>query len=207
MATQFFLANPDTFDHDPPGNLSTDADQLLQLDRTGFGGEIRRGAATVAGPTAGVQIGSTKVSYWTNPLAAVTISGTMTMNLWMDENNMSANVGAQVIVERCDGTGAFISTILNSEKGIELPVTTPTAQNWTATPTSTTLADGDRIRLRVYGNDVGTMASGFTFELSAGAPTAAALGDSWIQFTETITESTGAPPAVIPSLAMARTRT
>lgn len=186
MATQLFLAVPSGPDSTPPGSLSTDNDHLLRLTRDA--GSATQSANTVNGPTAGVQIGATPRSWWTNPLAAVTISGTMTMNLWMFENNMSANVGAQVLVERCDGAGTFISTILNSERGTELVVTTSTAENWTASPTSTTLANGDRIRLRVYGNDVGTMATGFTFTLTAGAASAGIDGDSYIQFTETITE-------------------
>jgi hypothetical protein len=118
----------------------------------------------------------------------VTISGTITPNFWMSESNMSANVGAQVIIDRCNSTGTFISTVLNSEKGTELPVTTRDAQNWAPTPTSTDFNDGDYIRVRIYGNDVGAgMASGHTFTLGFGGGSGSA-DDSYVTFTETITE-------------------
>ena len=176
-------------DHTPPGNLSADEDDLLQLVRdTGFNSNNQN---TVAGPTSGIQTASgvpTNISWWTNPLDAVTISGTITFNIWMAENNMSANVGPQFILDRVDGAGAFISTIVNSERGVEVPVTTRAAQNWTASPTSTTLAAGDRIRCRVFANDVGTMASGFVWTWSSGGSSAGADGDSFVTFTETVTE-------------------
>jgi len=194
MATDFYLprrSDMSVADMDPPGNMSSDLDGLLSLTRYG-GLSGAWFANTAAGPTAGIQMqdgGTTNVSWWTKPLNSVTISGTVTLNLWMAESSMSANVGAQVIIDRVGGSGTFISTILNSEKGTELPVTTRAAQNWTGSPTSTTLSTGDRIRLRVLGNDIGTMASGHTFTLSGGAASGGVDGDSWIRFTETVTES------------------
>lgn len=152
--------------------------------------------STVAGPTSGLEMidGSLPIEWLSEPFAAdVTISGTITLNVWMSENNMSANVGAQVIIERLDSIGAIVSTIANTESGVELPVTTRSAQNWTVTATSTNMLRGDRVRVRVLGNDVGTMASGFNFNFSYGGPTAAADGDSWVQFNENITFETADP--------------
>ena len=190
MATQLFLGRPIVGDDTPPGNLSADNDHMLltALD-IGF---LVSSANTVTGPTAGVQVGNAKHTWWYQ-VNAVTISGAITKNFWMSESNMSANVGAQCIIDRCDSAGTFVSTVENSEKGTELPVTTRAAQNWnTGTVTSTNFADGDYIRVRVYGNDIGTMATGFTFDLSAGGTTAAADGDSYVTFTETIVAYT--PP-------------
>lgn len=150
---------------------------------------------TVLGPTSGVPFDSngdgtgTTITWITKTLQAVTISGTVTFNIWMSENNMSANVGPHVLLERTDFFGNVLSTISNSEKGTEVIVGPPDAvNNWTATPTSTSLAAGDRIRAKIMGNDVGTMAAAFTFHFGLSGPTAAAAGDSWIQFTEAITE-------------------
>ena len=185
MATQLFVRD------EAAADLSADVDKLLELTRGA--GSTGTNASTVTGPTAGVQIGNTKRSWWYR-VDAVTISGTITKNFWMSESNMSANVTAQVIIDRCDSTGAFISTVQNSEFGTELPVTTRAAQNWTTgTVTSTNFATGDYIRVQIYGNDATatTMASGFTFEAFYGGPTAAADGDSYVTFTETIPAWTG----------------
>lgn len=175
-------------DTTPPGALSTDTDRVLSLTRD-TAAQDALGASTVAGPTAGVQIGGQRQSWWSNPLNAVTIAGSITVNVWMEESDMSANVGAQCTIEWYDGSGATLKgTVLNTEKGTELPVTTRAAQNWAATPTSSALAAGDRLRVRIWGNDVGTMGSGFTFTLQTGAASGGADGDSYVTFTETITE-------------------
>lgn len=204
MATTFYLAafngNADT---DPPGHMSSDYDFLLRSTRdVGVGSQEFK--ATVAGPTPGEQVTSSgtgvPISWWSNPLNAVTIAGTVTLNVWMAESDMTANVGAQIIIDRVDGSGAFISTILNTEKGTEIPLTTRAAQNWTAAPTSTALVAGDRLRVRVLGNDVGTMASGSSFNSQTGAASAGVDGDSFVTFTETITEAPtnrGIAPRVI----------
>lgn len=193
MATTFYPTGP-LSDIDP----TAADDKVLSLSRGA--GLAASTTNTVAGPTAGVQVtvtaGGTAQEWYSNPLDAVTISGTITLNLWMAENNMSANVGAQVIIERCDGAGNVISTIVNTEKGTEVPVTTRAAQNWTATPTSTALSAGDRLRVRVLGNDVGTMASGFTFSFGYAGTSAAADGDSFVTFTEAITEQAAGPERV-----------
>lgn len=155
------------------------------------------GGATAAGPTNGIELAvsaSDSHEWISEPLAAdVTIAGTITFNLWMSENNMSANCGAQCVIERLDHLGAIISTVVNSEKGTELPVTTRAAQNWTAAPTSTAFNKGDRIRIRVASNDVGTMGSGFTFNFADSGPTADADGDSYVTFTETFSFMTATP--------------
>jgi hypothetical protein len=197
MATQLFL----TWTGGDLG-LSSDYDTLMLTSREPLGHAGTIQTNTVAGPTAGVQCngftnpGTGLVSFWYR-VNAVTISGAITKNMWMNESNMSANVGAQTIIDRCDGIGAFISTVENSEKGTELIVTTLTAENWaTGTVTSTTFANGDYIRVRVLGNDVGTMASGFTFGFDYGAASAGGAGDSYVTFTETITAYTPAAAGV-----------
>ena len=128
-----------------------------------------------------------EVEWFTPPLDAVTISGTITFNVWMSENNMSANVDAQFQVFRFSG-GADTATIISNAKGTELPVTTRAAQNWTGSPTSTAIAAGDRLHIRILGGDTLAQASGFTFNGSWGATSGSVDGDSFITFTETITE-------------------
>lgn len=143
--------------------------------------------ATVAGPTTGVQVKKAGVVLiWISaPLAAVTISGTITFNLWGKESNLAANCGFDVLVERVNRVGTVQSTILRSEHGTEFG-TAAAAENWTGTPTSTALVDTDRIKVTVFANDAGgNMASGQTFTLDYGAATGVD-GDSYVQFNEAL---------------------
>lgn len=207
MATQLFLqklvsANEITADRFSLGTNTPKLDgsasgwtKPLGLKTSRDGGNEAASGSTVAGTTLGVEIAGTFPFQWVSPPIDqdVTISGTITFNLWMSESSMSANVGPQVVIERIDSTGAVVSTVVNSEKGTELP-TTIAAQNWTAAPTSTNFKKGDRIRIRVAGNDGGgTMASGFTFTLDYGHSVGGADGDSYVQFTETFDFLTSDP--------------
>lgn len=144
---------------------------------------------TVTGPTNGVEVlhASGLPFDWVSlPLDAdVTISGDITLNLYMSESSMTANVGAQVIIERLDSQMNIASTILNSERGVELG-TSISVQNWVATPTSTAMSKGDRIRVRVLGNDVGTMAAASTFAFDYDTSASGSDGDSYVQFTENL---------------------
>jgi len=155
--------------------------------------------STVAGPTSGIEIvvaSTDPVDWISDGLAAgVTISGTITFNLWGLESNMSANAGFQVVIERLDSQFAFVSTVVNSERGVELG-TAAAVNNWTAAPTSTTFSRGDHLRFRIAINDVGTMGTGFTTDFYYGGP-AAAQGDSFVSFTEAVTfdEWSGTAPS------------
>lgn len=152
--------------------------------------------STVAGATSGVEVvsGSFPLEWISLPLdAGVTISGTITVNLWALESNMSANVAINAIIDRLDSTGAIVSTIAQTARTTEVAVTTATVNNFTVTPTSTAMLKGERIRIRVYGDDAGTMASGFTFAVNYGRNTGAANGDSFITFNETFGFQTSDP--------------
>lgn len=160
---------------------------------TSPGGALTGGLrATVAGATAGLEIwfaSPVAIEWYSEPLAAdITISGTVTFNVWAYETNMSANVGMHAIVDRVGPTGT-ITQIVSSEKGTEVAVSASVGSlnNWTASPTSTAMSRGDRIRVRILGNDAGTMASGFSFGVNFAGPTTAADGDTWVQFTEDVT--------------------
>lgn len=128
---------------------------------------------------------------WLYRVNAVTISGIVTFNLWGNESAMAVNAGLAAVVSRYDSTGNFISDVVaqanaNHADDVELG-TSSAAMNWTATPTSTTFSAGDWLAVVVHADAVGTMAAG-TVTLAHGGPTAAASGDSYVTFTETITE-------------------
>jgi len=160
----------------------------VALDTTQGAALAQNVTSTVAGTTNGVESTNLAGTGWewiSDPLAAdITISGTVTLNIWGRESSMTANAGPQVIIERVD-SNLGLSTILNSEEGIEYG-TAASVHSWTAAPTSTNMKRGDRIRLRILANDVGTMASGLTTTLDFNAATGVD-GDTWIQFTENLT--------------------
>jgi len=163
-----------------------------QLSATRGGSLATQSTATVAGPTSGVFLASgTGTLSWCMRVNAFTLAGTVTLNFWMSESNMSANVDMAVRVHRYTGASpaTFASTpVTGTGVSAELPVTTRAAQNDTRTPTSTAFNDGDLLVVQVVGDDAGTMATGFTFDLGFNGATAAADGDSWVEFTETVTE-------------------
>ena len=149
-------------------------------------------SSTVAGPTSGIEVGG--VEWVSDPVSAdVTISGAITFNLWSLESSMNANVAINAIVEKIDGTTLARTTIVQTARTTELG-TTIAAANFTATPGSSVVVHkGDRIRVRIYGDDAGTMGSGFTFTVDTNGPTAAADGDTYIEFTETFSVTTADP--------------
>lgn len=156
---------------------------------------VQNTVLSITGPTNGIEVkNSDPIEFISDPLAAdVTISGTLTLNVWGFESSMSANTGPQVIIERLDSTLAIVSTIASTEAAVEFG-TAAAVTNWTATPTSTNMKRGDRIRVRLLYNDAGgTMGSGFNIHIDYNGPTAAADGDTWIQFNENLTFETSDP--------------
>lgn len=146
--------------------------------------------STVAGTTLGVEVIAPITALpcqWISPPIDqdVTISGTITFNIWAAESSMNANVALNCIIERIGSDGAVISTIVKTARVTEVAVTTRAVNNFTASPTSTNMLKGDRIRIRIFGDDAGTMASGFSFTCGWNGDTAAADGDTYVTFTET----------------------
>jgi len=147
--------------------------------------------ATVAGPTAGVEVrvGTPGGAVWYSPplAAAVTISGSITWNIWGFESSASANVAINGRLEVIDGATGVITLIDATARTIEMP-TINGAINFAETPAAgVACKKGDRLRVRIYGDDAGTMATGFSFVMAYNGPTAAANGDSWFQLTENLT--------------------
>lgn len=122
-----------------------------------------------------------------------TISGSITFNIRCEESAMTTNAGVRAILERVGPDGFIVSTIVDSAQGLEVD-TAEAAQNWSVTPTSTSVTKGDRIRLRILVNSyAGTLATGDTFAVYVAGPTANATGDTYITLTETIGFLTAAP--------------
>lgn len=159
---------------------------------------ITDNASAVAGPTAGVEVCNTATSnpgeWITDPLAAdVTISGVTTGNLWAAEADMNENVAINYVIDKVAATDGTITQIVASARTTEVALTTRAVNNFTATPGAGVACNrGDRIRVRVFGDDAGTMgATGtFTFGYSGNV---VQLAESWVQLTENLTFETSDP--------------
>ncbi len=204
MSTTLFLLDGAADTHLATDNVTLVAANVGWFSRPlgtarGSGATTTSATATVAGPTAGIETtgpGLTKTQWISKPVSAdVTISGTITANIWAAEDNMSANVAINVVIDilRAATTTTrnsnTIQNIVQSTRVTEVAVTTRAVNNFTTGMTSgaytaQTLNRGDRLRIRLVGDDAGTMASGFTFNASYGGATGGADGDTFVTFTE-----------------------
>lgn len=117
-------------------------------------------------------------------LRPLTISGTITINVWALEGNNAANSQLRLRVSRL--TPAGVKTVFGTfDAGVELLAGT-SAQNYTGSPTSTDFAKGDRLVLEPYLTNFGTMAAGYTPNVVYDRGTAGSSGDSYIITTETL---------------------
>lgn len=128
--------------------------------------------------------GGTALSWFSEPLTnAVTISGTITLNIRCRESANTVNAGIALLIERADNAGTVQSTVsaravIGAEAG-----TAEAARTGTRTPTSTAFSAGDRIKVTLSVINVGTMAAG-TFNTYHDGPAAAGSGDSYVTFNE-----------------------
>lgn len=147
--------------------------------------------------TAGGNINSSIVNVWiTNPLSAVTVAGSITVNLRALEDNAMANYGVGAEIYRLSSGTLTRIGINNSTTELG---TSEAARSFTISPTSTALASGDQLVIVPFFLAVGGAASGgFNSNCFWNGPTSAASGDTFVTFTETITEFV-AVAAVIPN--------
>jgi hypothetical protein len=145
--------------------------------------------STVAGTTLGVEVGAANYVWYSPPLDAdVTISGSVTWNLRMAESDMNANCAGNGRLEVIDGATGAITLIDQTARTTEMAITTETAINFAETPAAGIACKrGDRLRVRVFADDAGTMGASFLFTLWFDGPTAAASGDSYLTLTENLT--------------------
>ena len=120
---------------------------------------------------------------------AITISGTVTVNIRGLEAANTVNAGRGILIERTNSAGTVQSSIVadTTVPTVIAEYSTADAANGAATytPTSTAMSVGDRIKVTLKVRNVGTMAanaSGVTN--SYNGPTAAAAGDTYVTFTE-----------------------
>lgn len=186
MATTFYLTNA-------AGDVSP-GPATGKSASTSRGSGVQSNVLTPTnGPTAGQQIGDTLLEWFTFPVAGVTISGTVTFNIWGSESSTSLNAGYQVQIDEVNAAGSsVVHAIVNSERGTEMAGTTSAVNNWTASPTSTTVTAGNRLRIRVLVNDAGgtlNQSGPRTVTTRFSGTSGGADGDTFVTFTESITAS------------------
>ena len=181
-------------------------DFFLRSSASGLGGagqrrlSQRRGRAsatvittTVASGT-DIQVtataGGQALTWFSEPItAAITISGTVTVNIRGLESANAVNSGRGILIERTNNAGTVQSTIVANATvpATITEFTTTDAANGAATytPTSTAMAAGERIKVTLKVRNVGTMGAG-TVTISHEGAASAAAGDTWVRFNENI---------------------
>jgi hypothetical protein len=132
--------------------------------------------------------GGTLVAWISPPLfSPITISGTITLNLWAKMNLLSANTTVAVSIIKYTG-GAEGATVLNASSFGTAVGTTITHCNWTGSPTSTSFGAGDRIVIKCLITHATSlvMVAGDTCTMDYAGLTSAADGDAFVTFTEAI---------------------
>lgn len=181
-------------------------DFFLRSVASGLGGAGQRGlsqrrgrasATVITTTTAGgtnitvtATAGGQALSWFSEPITeAITISGTVTVNIRGLESANTVNAGRGILIERCNNAGTVQSTIVadSTVPSTITEFTTTDAANGAATytPTSTAMAVGERIKVTLKIRNVGTMGAG-TATISHDGPTSAAAGDTWVRFNEDI---------------------
>lgn len=172
MATTFYLRL---------GNSWFQNSGLIQQSTT----DIYRGSASTSTTANTVSSGTwVSLGYWiVRALEPFTLSGTITMNLWGEESNNTANASLGLRVHKL--TSGNYTQLLQINSTTEL-ATSPAVRTATGTPTSTAFGAGDFLVFEVALVPVGTMGGGRTGTVHFNGPTAAANGDSYVTITENV---------------------
>lgn len=186
MATTFYLRNepPPLY---PPGG----GPGVKLLDDTRGKSVVSKISDITAGATfkqVTDNVGGANVSWYTEMLEPVTISGNVSLNLRALESVLTVNATLDINVQWVSVVGTFQGTILSARQfpTVTTELTTSDAgYTDTFTPTTVNIRRSDRIRLVVGFRNVGTMGAG-TATLSYNASSGGSTGDSFITFTENI---------------------
>ncbi len=111
---------------------------------------------------------------------------TTDISIWAQESNMLANCGGRFRVFKRTALGIETEVLGGPfNDGVEFG-TSAAEMTWAGNVTDTAFLEDDRILLKVYITNVGTMASGYTCTLTFNAADAA-TGDSFFNIAETVT--------------------
>jgi len=120
------------------------------------------------------------------PSGGFTLTSLTSVDMWMSESMTTANCGGRIRLFKLSPSG--VETELAGgpfDDGVEIGGTSLTNMTWTANPTDTAFAENDRLLLKVYITNIGTMAGSLTCGLGVNAASGA-TGDSKIVLNETV---------------------
>ena len=118
---------------------------------------VTTGANSVRGPTVGLSRRVAGASW--EPHSRFHDRGNDRSQLGL-RTAMSDNMAVNAAIYKVDGVTQAVTQIAKSARVTELAVTTSAVNNFTVTPTSTAFKRGDRIWVRIFFDDAGTMAAG-----------------------------------------------
>ena len=112
---------------------------------------------------------------------------TTDISLWQMESNPSANTGGRYRLFLYSSSTGSETELLGGpfDDGVEMN-NSYREDTWIGNPTDTAFSRGDRLVLKVYITNIGTMGSGRTCTMGFNAADAA-TGDSFLNINETIT--------------------
>jgi len=178
MATKLFLRNTTNngisgyYDMIPTAGSSSDTGVV---NTTASGTEIQWTKTA----------GGTAMAWITGPVQSAFTLTTTDLSIWAHENNMSANCGGRYRLFKYSEGSETELTGGPFDDGVEFG-TVATEMTWIGNPTDTAFAVGDRLVLKLYITNVGTMATGFTCTVTFNAADGA-TGDSFLNLNENVT--------------------
>lgn len=164
---------------------------------------VRSVTNTAAGPTSGIQITRTAAGTalaWLTPALDGTdlTAAAWQFHVWALESAALANVALRFQVYQYSNAEAG-TALLDDNSGTELPTTTQDYARTTGVATVTTMADRDRLVIKILLDDAtaGSMATGYTATVSYNGLYANAEGDSWVQCPDTLALTAALPAATL----------
>ena len=159
---------------------------------------------TEAGASAGVQLtlsaGGTAISWITDRLSGTDLSATAwVLHAWAKESAAAAN--AAIRWQILPFTVAEQTAAIDNNAGTELGTSSADVAITSAAATATTLADGNRLVLKILIDDAGTMGASQTVTVSFNGQYPGAEGDSYVVCPDNI-----AVTAAVPATTLTRIR-
>lgn len=121
------------------------------------------------------------------PSGGFTLSGSVSVRIRARESNIAANCGGRIrLYKRTSGGTLTELTGSPWNDGVEF-TTSDAAYDWSFTPTSMSFAEDDRLVIRLYITNVGTMGGSRTCTLTYDGASGGAAGDTFVTITENVT--------------------
>lgn len=162
---------------------------------------VRSVTSTEAGPSGGVQLtrtaGGAALAWITDRLDGTDLTAAAWIwHLWGYESAASANAAFRVqVIPFADGAEGVAK--LDDNNGTELGTATRDNVRTTGNATATSMADGDRLVIKILIDDAGTMGAGQTVTMSYNGAYPGAEGDSYLVCPDGIAVTAATPSATI----------